>query len=205
MRAVALAIVMLVGATSALAAPCSRDDVAAQVAQLGGPSLDDVDQRVQIEIHGLEGSVTYVMSSGDVVGPRVVNAASCRELAKSLALVLVMSWRADDPAPAPPALVEPAPIAPPTVKEAVIEIPPVTIERASEPPQPRMSTRHVAVIAGGASDATGTPALVLGGRWRHGRFSAGLELHLTAPLTLDVGDGGSVRVTQNALDALPCF
>jgi hypothetical protein len=204
-----------VAETSALAAPCSREDVAAQVALLGGPNLDDVGERVHIELHGREGSVTYVMASGDVIGPRVVKAASCRELAKSLALVIVMSWRADEPTPAPAPVEaapveaapnQPAPLAPPVaVVDEVIEMPAVVVERAVDRVQPRMSTRHLAVLAGGASDVSGTPALVLGGRVRRGSFSGGLELHLTSPQTLDVGDGGSARITQNAVDALPCF
>jgi len=211
MRWLSLLIVMLVVETSAIAAPCSRDSIAAAAQDLGGPNLDDIGDRVHIELHGLQGSITYVTSAGDVIGPRVVKAASCRELAKSLALVLVMSWRADEPvtpAPVEPAPVEPAPPpapveppAPTTITEPVIEMAPLAIDR----PAPRMSTHHLAVLAGAASDATGSPALVVGGRWRHGQFSAGLELHLTAQQALDVGDGGSVRVTQNGLDALPCF
>jgi hypothetical protein len=189
---------LFASASSALAAPCTRDSVAAATQALGGPNLDDV--HVQIEIDGLEGSVTYVMSNGDVVGPRIVKAASCRELAKSLALVIVMSWRADEPVAPAPILVE-KPVAP-IEPEPVIEMPPLAIDTRSVQAAP---VKHIAITVGAASDASGTGAFVAGGRWRRGRLSLGLELHLTAPLSLDVGDGGSVRVSQNALDALPCF
>jgi hypothetical protein len=189
---VIVALLVAVPATAS-AAPCTLDAVAAEVGALGGPALDRI--AVHVEVGEREGSVTYVMASGDVVGPRVVKASSCRELAKSLALVIVMSWRSDEPA-----AIEPAAVAPPiAVADPVPE--PLAIETRLAPSPP---PRHLAVALGAAMDTTGRPALVAGARWRRGAFSVALELHLTAPQSLDVGDGGSVRVTQNALDALPC-
>ncbi|HEY5927409.1 MAG TPA: hypothetical protein VIV11_37250, partial [Kofleriaceae bacterium] len=72
---------------------------------------------------------------------------------------------------------------------------------ASAPPR----TRHLAFLLGGATDATGRPALVAGARVRRGRMSLGLELQLVAPLSLDAGDGATVRVSQYGVDAAPCF
>jgi hypothetical protein len=91
-------VVMLAAERASAAPPCSRDAVEEQVRVLGG-SLDGARDRVRIEVarDRIEGSVTYVTAAGDVIGPRVVRAATCKELATSLALVIVMSLHADEP------------------------------------------------------------------------------------------------------------
>jgi hypothetical protein len=199
-RWLALMVVVVIAEASALAAPCQRDAVASQLRELGGPALDELGDRVRVEIHGTTGSITYVMASGDVIGPRIVRASSCSELAKSLALVIVMSLRTDEPR-------EPASV----TQGITIERPtlPVTIE-ASEPTEANRARRaakpveHVEALLGGAGDLSRRPALVLGGRWHHGALSLGLELHVLASQSIDIEAGGSVEVTRTGLEAAPC-
>ncbi len=195
-------LVGLVVATSrAEAAPCPRDAVATQLRELGGPALDELGDRVRVDIHGTTGSITYVMASGDVIGPRVVRASSCSELAKSLALVIVMSLRADEPR-------EPASVTRGiTIERTTL---PITIE-ASEPTEGNRARRdaktveHVEALLGGAGDLSRRPALVLGGRWHHGALSLGLELHVLSPQSIDIDAGGSVEVTRTGVEAAPCL
>jgi hypothetical protein len=188
------AMVVAVEAT-AFAAPCPRDAVAIELVALGGPTLDDVADRLRIETNGLVGSVTYQLANGDVIGPRVVRAASCAELAKSLALVIVMSLRADEPQRSVTSEV-PAPswVAPSVETIAVLP-------HAA----PRAKTRRIQLLLGAVGDVSRRPALVTGARWRQGHMSVGLELHVATPLTIDVEAGGSVEVTQTRIDAVPCL
>jgi hypothetical protein len=175
---------------SALAdAPCSRAAVADEVRALGGASLDEIGDRVRLDfkrVHRrVEGHVTYVTTAGEIIGPRVVTAATCEELSRSLALVIVMSLRADEP---------PVDGPPPSREPLVI----ATHAHA------RPAASQIDVLLGAASDAARLPALVLGSRWRRSRVSLGLELHLRAPETIDVGDGSSIRVARTGLEAVPC-
>jgi hypothetical protein len=195
-----LAVVATERASSA--APCSRDAVDAALVALGGPPLAEIADRVRIDTDGLTGSVSYEMASGDVIGPRVVRAPTCSELAKSLALVIVMSLRADEPR-------EPRSV----TRELTIEPPQrIRIEHMLETrgavavEKPLFaSTRRLEVMVGAAGDIARRPALVVGGRWRSGHLSLGLELSVRTPLTIDVEAGGSVEVTQTGVDAVPCF
>jgi hypothetical protein len=185
--------VVMVAAGAAHAAPCARDGVATQLRALGAPSLDELGDRVRVEMNGTTGSITYVMATGDVIGPRVVRAASCHELAKSLALVIVMSLRADEPRE-PTSVTRDVEIAPPTDVPIIVE----------EQRMRRAKPNHVEALLGGASDLSGSPALLLGGRWHRSTFSLGLELHVRSPLSIAVEAGGSVEVTRSGVDAAPC-
>lgn len=194
---------LVVASRQAHAAPCPRDAIAVELSTLGGPALGALGDRVRVEIHGTTGSVTYVMASGDVIGPRVVRAASCNELAKSLALVIVMSLRTDE-------LRAGEPREPTSVTHGItIERPALPIALAATdaldaaPAATRVN--HVEAMLGAASDLGGRPALALGGRWHRGAFSLGLELHLLAPQSIAVEAGGSVEVARTAIDAAPCM
>lgn len=209
MRLIAIAAMLCVAHTSA-AAPCSREAVADEVRALGG-DLDAAGDRVQIDMQrdgrSIVGTIVYTSTAGDVTAPRVVHTASCAEAAKSLALIIVMSLRADEPVVVEPVADEP-------VDESAVAVPvavPAPVIITSEPQEPeasrapRASTKHVAVFVGAASDTTAHPALELGSRWRHDRLSLGLELHIATPESIDVGDGGTVHVAAAGLDAVPCF
>jgi len=180
------ALVVIVGAvTSARAEPCTLDGVRAEVAALGG-TFDDA--RVRVELERLEGRITFVTAAGELVGPRVVRAATCAELATSIALVIVMSAPHDD----------------------VIEATPTeTVERIDAPPAvvralPPRATRRWEAIAGGAGDASARGALELGVRMRRGWYSLGIGAHVDAPQTVDVGGGGVVHVERALVEVAPC-
>lgn len=235
MRWLALIVAVLALEATAVAAPCSREAVADELVALGGPPLDDIGDRVRIEITGLAGSITYELASGELIGPRVVRAASCRELAKSLALVIVMSLRADEPRdePAAPVPVEPsqpagvAAHAKPrsstpsqaspggaTTRRPSLAAPQASTGGATTSPPSLAASRaspggatppHLEALLGAAGDASRRPALVLGARWRQGRISLGVELAIRNPITIDVEAGGSVEVTQTGIEAVPCF
>ncbi|HEX5061682.1 MAG TPA: hypothetical protein VFV99_20085 [Kofleriaceae bacterium] len=213
MRLIAIAAMLCVAHTSA-AAPCTREAVAGEVRALGG-DLDGAGDRVQIVMHrdgrGAEGSIVYTSAAGDVTAPRVVHATSCGELAKSLALIVVMSLRADEQVDAPAPVMAPAMI-PPATTPPMTTTPTTTMtsnelvnHSTTSDTRAHSSTRHVALFVGAASDTTAHPALELGSRWRHDRLSLGLELRIATPESIDVGDGGTVNVATAGLDAVPCF
>jgi hypothetical protein len=199
-RLLALTVAVLALEATAFAAPCSRDAVDTELVALGGPHLAEIADRVRIDTDGLSGSVTYEMASGDVIGPRVVRASTCGELAKSLALVIVMSLRADEPREQRSVTTAlPAPTIDVVPVENRVE------NRVEARPTARATTRQLDVMVGAAGDASRRPALVLGGRWRHGRMSLGLDVSMRTPLSIDVEAGGSVEVTQTGIAAVPCF
>ena len=166
MRVLVVAAMAWVAEPSAFAdRRCSGDAVAVAVEALGGPKLADVGDRVRLDIEraprGVEGRITYVTRSGETIGPRVVAASTCAELARSMALVIVMSLN-DDATDEPSGA---APTASSDLTPGVVVAPaaPLGIEvRVGR----RSSTSQFDVLLGAATDTTGHPALVLGSRWR---------------------------------------
>ena len=181
MKALGALVVLVAATTSARAAPCSMDDVRAQVTALGG-TFDDA--RVRVELADGEGRITFVTARGELVGPRVVRAATCAELATSIALVIVMSMPHE-------AVIEDTVATAPEV-DAVVPVPRV----------PR-AARGLDVVTG-AAGSVGRGAGELGVRVRRGRYALGIAAHVEVPETIDVGGGGLVHVERTLAEVAPC-
>lgn len=116
------------------------------------------------------------------MGKRVLEAASCEELAESVAVVLAMSAMAEPPPPPPPAPFIPPP---PAARPAPVAAAPAVEPTPSPPRPPRV---RLAVL--GAADVGTLPGPAVG---------AGLRAAVALGHGFAVGIGGDLWLDQNAV------
>lgn len=195
------------------AGACSLDGVRAALTTLPAIAADaHVQIATRLADDRVEASLT--LDGGDA---RELHARDCGELAKSIALVIVMTLRERPAAPARDVRVvplEPATVAAPDARIAPVPAParpPVAAGPAIEAPlaaraaiAPSRAPLELLAIAGGLTDHHAHPAAVLGGRIGRGRVALGLELELARGETIDVGDGGALHVSRTLASVTPC-
>jgi hypothetical protein len=192
---VAMIVAVIAGAAGrANASPCSRSAVASELRALGGYELDAIEDRVRVMIDGDAATVTFV-AAGDVVGARAVHARTCKELSRSIALVIVMSLRdlgsVEDSGMR--GLLAP-----------VMDVPAPSLP-TSEPIIARARGLEGRLSLGVAGDTTRRGALVIGAGVRVRGWSLALELRDASAQTVDAGGGSAIVVDRTTIDALPCL
>jgi len=135
---------------------------------------------------------------GKVLGTRTIEAAGCRELATSVAVIVAMSL-ASIPDASEPIEVEPARAVP---RSPVPQPTPILELAVQAPPIARGS--RVAIDASlSVSSGVGEIAAI-GARWYRGRFSIAGELAAARLPAIDLMAGAHVDVNRFAIAALPC-
>ena len=169
---------------------CALDGVRVELDALPRIARDgDVQIATTIEGERVLGSVTI----GDDV--RAVSARDCRELAKSIALIIVMSLRDAEPVSSVTSAVEP----PRDVPALRVEEPERVVVRVARATRPAF-----AALVGGTGDLHGQPSLLAGVRARHGRYSLGLEAQAEGTTRVAVEDGGQISVSRKYATLAPC-
>jgi hypothetical protein len=136
---------------------------------------------------------------GQVLGSRTVEAASCRELATSVAIIVAMSLSSISDASEPAIAVEPVVVAsPPPVPE-----PPSTLELVAHAPAVAGVARVAIGMSLSVSSALGEVAAI-GARWHGDRFSIGSELAAARLPEVGLMAGARVDVSRFAIAAVPC-
>jgi hypothetical protein len=177
---------------------CPLPDVDAHASELLGRAAIDASAaarvRVVTEQHGdaLDATLVFVDENGSAQPARPITAASCAELAESVAIVISLVLREAPPTPAAPSR---ASASAPTAAERVRDS---TTLATVRPPT------TTAFELGAATRVGGGPALVLGVRLERGRRALGFDVAIDAPATADVPPG-SVHILAARADAVGCL
>jgi hypothetical protein len=149
----------------------------------------DARARIAIAVTQDAGAFNATLLFSDEAGAaqpaRTISAATCDELAESVAIVVSLVLRQAPPPPAPP---------PP-----VVTPPPQDDTTYTPAPAPTK-----ALELGASISSAKQSALVIGGRLDRGRAALGADLELVAPASVDVGIG-SVHVLSARLDIAGCW
>lgn len=173
---------------------CSLDGVRAELAALPHPAHDAT---VLVETALRDGRVEASVTIGGAT--RAVSARGCRELATSIALIIVMALRDAPPQQIAAAIEPPLAIAPPPrVLEPLPAAPARDVSRVARPGV------RVALLLGAAADLRGHPSLVAGGRIGRGRWSLGLEVQAEAESSIALENGGEISMSRTSVAAAPC-
>jgi hypothetical protein len=148
-----------------------------------------VDVSTAREGETLSATLTFTDENG-VAHPRAMTAASCDELAESVALVISLVLREEAPPP-------PAPVSPPP---SPVEQP--TNDALFTPAAPPATSRVVEL--GVATSSARHSALVLGGRLERRRTTLGAEVAVGIPEQVDAGQG-AVYVWSARADIAACL
>lgn len=175
--------------------PCDLTSVEPRTSELLGRSALAEAARAHVDVvtaqtaDAATATLTFVDENGAAQPPRDVSAASCDELAESIAIVISLVLREEPPAAPPP----PAP--PP---------PPPTVQDDSRYVAPSSAVPTKAIELGVATSSGRQSALVLGGRLerRHTAFAADLELVM--PTSVEVLQG-AVHVASARADVGACL
>ena len=136
-------------------------------------------------------TLTFSDEAGVTKSSRTITAASCDELAESIAVVLSLVLRepAPEPAPAPPPPAPPAPAVTTGVDTTFTLVP----------------ARHspIAIELGATIGSALDSAIVIGGRLERRALAFGVELAVAMPKTVEVL-GGAVHVTSARLAGAGC-
>jgi hypothetical protein len=138
----------------------------------------------------LTATLTFVDENGSEQPPREMTAASCDELAESVAIVISLVLRQAAPAAPPPP-------------------PPVPVVNAvqddeSYVPADRVPRSTQALELGVAMSSARQSALVVGGRLEYRRTALAADVEVAMPDSVDV-NGGRVHVTSARADVAGCL
>jgi hypothetical protein len=190
---------------------CDFASLEPQLAQMLGADPVDSNAPASAEIdvaNASEARVSFDDGNGLVRGPRVVTAASCNDLVKSVAIVIATALpdeQAAPPAPEAPAVVVAQPVqapAPPT-----ITIEPVPAEVDVAPAINAPSHSHTDVYAAGAAGITAAGAdgqAIIGVRLRRSFASISAELRGDAPQQFSAERMGNIDVARAQISISPC-
>lgn len=182
---------------------CSFDSLEAQLTDLAGADPVDPAARATVRIatsqsgDAYDAQIFFDDGTSTVRGPRIVTAASCAELVKAVALVVVMALPSE-PVAAPPATSVTTTTSATTATTAIVT--------ASEPRAPS-APLAIDVVAGGAGGFTsqGLQAqLLVGARIRRAAASLGVELRADVPRDYQVSSMASISVLRTQLSISPC-
>lgn len=225
-RGQTLETVRLVATRGAGAEACPDGDVLRDAvrARLGADPFDDASAtRVEVTFsrahHGLRAELRVTAPDATDLAPRVIRSRrrDCRALSDATALaaslvVTTLAPRAPAPTPAPTPTPPPAPAPPPQTAElratviAGTSTPrPWTVTRAPAPTAvtPRWEVHLDALGAWGATPSL-TGALSLGGSWRRGALSLGLDLRGVWP-GVEESLAGSVSIAAVTATPAACL
>lgn len=232
-RGLVVALLVLVART-AVAGParleivgnaCDLHGLEAQIAQLAGEDPFEPRAPAVVRIatstvgHAISARVTLDDDSGHLLGTRTIAAASCRELVKSLAVVVAMALPVVErattvqpvaPAPRPPPPAPPLPPPPSAVSARAPRAPGAADATAAlvASATPRRRAAELDVLVAGAAAAAGGAShgqLILGTRWRRGARSLTLELRTETPTQLRTTTMTGIDLLRAELAISPCL
>jgi hypothetical protein len=186
---------------------CDFASLEPQLAQMLG--ADPVDATapasVQIDVtNALEAHVSFDDGNGLVRGPRVVTAASCNELVKSVAIVIATALPDVQPTPTPVA--EPVQETAPTPPRIVLEPSPTEVDVAPAVIVPSRSRTDVyAAGAAGITSAGADGQAIIGVRIRRNAASISAELRGDAPQQFSANRMGTIDVARAQISLSPCM
>jgi hypothetical protein len=194
---------------------CDFASLEPQLAQmLGADPVDaNASASVQIEItNASEAHVSFDDADGHVRGPRVVTAANCRDLVKSVAIVIATALpdvQAEPPgSDSEPQAVVAEPVSTSTPTVSTISLAPVAAEVDVAPASNERSHSHTDVYAAGAAGIASTGAdgqAIIGVRVRRNAASISAEIRGDAPQQFSADRMGSVDVSRAQLSLSPCM
>ena len=157
-------------------------DLAEKVAAVG-TFVSDARAGVGIVETDLTATVTLDDGDGHMLGPRIIHADTCDELARSVAIVVSIALPAiadlPEPQPLPASDAMKVVFAAVKLKEPVPQKHDAEVAGRFEPDRPSNSD-HAVLVTAGMSSSLGT-SLALGVRWRWGATSIAGELAGTLP------------------------
>lgn len=149
---------------------------------------------------GVRAQLVVDDDDGHSRGPRLVTAATCSELASSVAVIVAMVI--EDFASSPPAPRAPVPVH--TFEGQHLDDP-LLGDRIEVPPRgARERELALGVGASAALGGTHAPRLVLGGRLRRAAHSIGLDLETGSPDRVEVTADGRIEIARAELTVTPC-
>ncbi len=175
---------------------CELASVEERANELLGRSAISADAAARIDVttaregETLRATLTFTDENG-VSHPRAMTAASCDELAESVALVISLVLREEaPPPPAPASTPTPRPVEQPTNDALFTPAPPPATSRVVELGVATSSARH--------------DAIVLGGRLEQRRTALGAEVTVGIPEEVEAGQG-AVHVWSARADVAACL
>jgi hypothetical protein len=188
---------------------CDFASLEPQLAQMLGADPIDSNARasVQVDVSTVhEARVSFDDGGGLVRGPRVVTAASCNELVKSVAIVIATALpdvQEDTEAVVvdePPHVSTPTPVA--------IRFEPATTDLDVAPVASEPSVSQTDVLVAGATGITSVGAdgqAILGIRVRRNAASVSAELRGDAPQQVSANRMGTIGIARAQISISPCM
>jgi hypothetical protein len=188
---------------------CDFASLEPQLAHMLGADPVDATARASVQIAVAsthEARVSFDDGDGSVRGPRVVTAASCAELVKSVAIVIATALP-DAQAESEAVVVDEPPDAPAPTPIA-IAFEPATTDVDVVPPTDVSRHANMDVFAAGAAGITSAGAdgqAIIGVRVRHNIASFGAELRADAPQQFSADRMGTIGIERVQISISPCM